>query len=115
MTANYSDSPMYLLLLEGKVDEFNQRRAQGEPCELAGCDFRNFDLRGLNADGLDLRNGYFRQADLRGVDFSNACLDGASISHARISGTYFPAQLPAQEVLMSWEHGTRMRYVIEQK
>lgn len=110
MTAIFSDSPLYQLLLEGRVEEFNQRRAQGEACDLRACDFRSFDLRGLNPDGLDLSDGYFRQADLRGIDFTRAKLEGASISHARISGTYFPPALSPEEIVMSLEHGTRMRY-----
>lgn len=106
----HNNDPMYLLLREGKVEEFNLRRAQGEACQLTGSDFRNLDLRGLNADGLDLSDGYFRQADLRGIDFSRARLEGASINHASISGVYFPRELSASEILMSWEHGARMRY-----
>ena len=64
------------------------------------------------ADGLDLSDGYFRQADLRGVDLSKTKLLGASIHGAKISGVYFPIDLAAEEILMSLEHGTRMRYGI---
>ena len=101
---------LYQLLREGKIDDFNSRHAAGEPCDLAGADFRGLDLRGLIADGLDLSGCYFRQSDLRGVDLSKTNLLGASIHGAKISGVYFPADLPADEILMSLEHGTRMRY-----
>lgn len=104
------DDPLYQLLRSGKTDEFNARREAGESCDLSGTDFRGLDLRGLNADGLDLSNSYFRQTDLRGVDLSNARLVGASIHGAKISGAYFPLDLAADEILMSLEHGTRMRY-----
>jgi uncharacterized protein YjbI with pentapeptide repeats len=104
------DDPMYRLLREGEVDEFNARHAAGEACDLRGCDFRTLDLRKLHARGLDLRDCYFRQADLRGVDFSEANLEGASINAAKISGAYFPHELSADELTLSLTHGTRMRY-----
>ncbi|HHJ14901.1 MAG TPA: pentapeptide repeat-containing protein [Gammaproteobacteria bacterium] len=101
---------MYRLLREGAIEEFNQRRASGEACDLRGCDFRTLDLRKLDADGLDLRDCYFRQADLRGLDLSGARLEGASINAAKISGVYFPPELSAEEIMLSLTHGTRMRY-----
>ncbi len=104
------DDPMYRLLREGAVEEFNSRRASGENCDLSGCDFRTLDLRGLDARGLDLRDSYFRQTDLRGVDLYESNLEGASINAAKISGTYFPPELSAEELNLSLTHGTRMRY-----
>ncbi len=106
-----SDDPLYRLLREGKIDEFNQRVAAGEQVDLTNCDFRHLNLQGLQAKGLDFSNSYFRQADLRGIDFTECVsLEGASIHAAKISGVYFPKQLRADEVLLSLEHGTRMRY-----
>ncbi len=104
------DDTLYRLLREGKVTEFNERRENGETCELSGADFRSVDLCGLNADGLDLSNCYFRMSNLRGIDFSQANLEGASIHGAQISGAYFPETLDATEILLSLEHGTRLRY-----
>jgi uncharacterized protein YjbI with pentapeptide repeats len=104
------DDPMYRLLREGEIDEFNARRAAGETCDLRGCDFRTTDLRKLHAKDLDLRDCYFRQADLRGLDLSEANLEGASINAAKISGTFFPRQLSAEELMLSLTHGTRLRY-----
>jgi uncharacterized protein YjbI with pentapeptide repeats len=106
-----SDDPLYRLLREGKVSEFNQRIAAGETANLTSCDFRHINLTGLITDELDFSNSYFRQADLRGVDFSNCnSLEGASIHGAKISGAYFPREIRAEEILLSLEHGTRMRY-----
>jgi len=105
-----SDDPMYRLLREGAVDDFNARRATGETCDLTGCDFRTLDLRELDARGLDLGNCYFRQADLRGLDLSETNLEGSSINAAKISGVYFPRELSAEEITLSLVHGTRMRY-----
>ena len=104
------NDPMYLLLREGCITEFNAKKAAGDKASLCGCDLRGLDLRGLDADGLDLSDSYFRQSDLRGVDFRKAKLEGASINAAKVSGTYFPAELTANEIELSLLHGTRMRY-----
>jgi uncharacterized protein YjbI with pentapeptide repeats len=106
-----SNNFLYRLLRDGKVAEFNQRVAAGEKTELVGCDFRHINLKSMNTEGLDFSNSYFRQADLRGVDFTNcSSLEGASIHGAKISGALFPAELRADELLLSLLHGTRMRY-----
>lgn len=105
-----SNDPMYRLLREGCIKEFNAKKASGDKCDLRGCDLRGLDFRGLNADGLDFRDCYFRQSDLRGVDFSKANMDGASINACQISGCLFPTELSASEIELSLLHGTRMRY-----
>lgn len=102
--------PMFHLLKEGRVEEFNRRRAAGEPCDLRHADLRGTDLRGLDARDLDLSGCYLRHADLRGLDLTRANLEGASINSAKISGTYFPAGLSAEEITLSLVHGTRLRY-----
>lgn len=105
-----NDDPMYRLLRDGKIVEFNQQKARGITSDLTCCDFRGVDLRGLDAAGLDLSGCYFRQSDLRGIDFSQTEMEGASINSAKISGTYFPKELPATEIELSLLHGIRMRY-----
>ena len=102
--------PLYMLLRDGKVKDFNHAREDGMQCDLRGADFRGVSLRGINAKGLDLSNCYFRQADLRGIDLSEANLRGASIHAAKISGVLFPATLSAEEITLSLVHGTRLRY-----
>lgn len=105
-----STDPLYRLLREGKVDEFNQRIAAGEKADLVGCDFRHVNLQQLITDGLDFSDSYFRQTDLRGIDFSKCLsLEGVSIHGAKISGVRFPADIKADEILLSLEFGTRMR------
>ena len=64
----------------------------------------------MDADGLDLRDCYFRQSDLRGIDFSKAQMEGASINACKISGVLFPSELAPSEIELSLLHGTRMRY-----
>ncbi len=102
--------PLYRLLREARVKDFNERRQHGDTPDLVDCDFRGLDLRGLLAEGIDFSGCYFRQTDLRGVDFSRARLEGASINGAKISGTLFPQELSAEEITLSLLHGTRMRY-----
>ena len=104
-----SDDPMYRLLRDGAIKEFNERKAGGEAANLCCCDFSGMVLQGMDADGLDLRDGFFHDTDLRGVDLRNAQLEGASIHGARIAGVYFPAELSPEEIELSLEHGTRLR------
>ncbi len=101
--------PLYLLLREGKVEEFNQRKARGETFDLTYCDFRGLDLRGMDTTHVDFGNSYFRQTDLRGLDLSSCNLAGVSLNGAKISGTLFPDQYSADEIVMSLQHGTRLR------
>jgi uncharacterized protein YjbI with pentapeptide repeats len=102
-------NPMYQLLKEGRIEEFNRRRSGGEACDLRSADLRGTDLRGLDARDLDLTNAYLRHADLRGIDMTHTNLEGASINSAKISGTFFPASLSAEEITLSLVHGTRLR------
>jgi uncharacterized protein YjbI with pentapeptide repeats len=101
--------PMYQLLRDGEIAEFNRRKRAGEACDLTHCDLRSLDLRGIDASGLDFSHCYFRNANLRGVDFSTSRLEGASLNAAKIAGAYFPAELSATEIMLSVEHGARMR------
>ena len=104
------ENVLYQLLRDEKIDVFNQRRANGEKCDLRHCDFRGLDLRGLNAEGIDFTGSYFRQCDLRGINFYKSRLQDCSLNGAKISGVYFPPELIPEEIIMSLEHGTRMRY-----
>jgi hypothetical protein len=47
---SYKD-PLYQLLRDGKIKDFNQRKSQGKSRQLTSCDFRHLDLRGLDAAG----------------------------------------------------------------
>ncbi len=66
----------------------------------------------LDTTGIDFTDAYFRSADLRGLDLRNTPMEGASIAHAQISGVFFPPELSADEILMSVNFGTRLRYRI---
>ena len=104
------DHPLYQLLHLEKIEEFNERRAAGEAFDLRGINLRSMDLRGLNTHGLSFTDSYLRGADLRGLDLSHCHMEGASIFEAKISGTLFPRELSADEILLSVTMGTRMRY-----
>lgn len=109
MALRFPEDPLYQLLRDEKVKEFNQQRAGQTEIDFHDCDFRGLDLRGLDAAGIDLSGCYFRAADLRGVDFSQANLSGASIAAAQISGCLFPSNISADELALSVDKGTRMR------
>lgn len=102
--------PVYQLLRERKVKEFNALKAKGEKCDLTNCDFCGLNLRGLDAGDLDFTGSYFKHSDLRGIDFSNARMNYCSIKEAKISGALFPKELTAEEINLSLIHGTIMRY-----
>jgi uncharacterized protein YjbI with pentapeptide repeats len=105
-----SADPMYMLLREGRAEEFNRRKAAGETFDFRGCNFRGMDFREVEVHGIDFSNAYFRQADLRGVDLSSCMLDGASLHAAHVSGVLFPSELDGTEIEISVRLGTRMRY-----
>ena len=86
----------------------NKQKLQGGKCDLTSCDFRHRSAR--TRYGGDFGNAYFRASDLRGIVYFKARLEGASLNGARISGAFFSAELNADEITLSAEHGTRMRY-----
>jgi uncharacterized protein YjbI with pentapeptide repeats len=102
--------PLYQLLRTEDIKGFNEQRANLDTVELKSGDYRGRDLRNMNADGLDFSNSYFRNSDLSGIDFRNTNLQGASLLDAKLSGTYFPEELSAEEIRLSLDTGTRLRY-----
>jgi len=102
--------PLYQLLRTENIKDFNEQRDHLDTTELKNGDYRGRDLRNMNAGGLDFSSSYFRNTDLSGIDFRNTNLQGASLLDAKLSGTYFPTALSAQEIRLSLEIGTRLRY-----
>ena len=109
MALRFPENPLYELLRDEKVEEFNSQRESAQQIDFHDCDFRGLDLRGLNAIGINFSGCYFRAADLRGIDFSRSILDGASLAAAQISGCYFPKDIDAAEISVSVDKGIRMR------
>ncbi len=110
MWPDISDDPLYQLLRSEDVFGFNDQKEKSDTSKLQGKNYRGLDLRELDAEGLDFRNAYFRSTDLRGIDFRKTNLEGASLTGAKISGCYFPSTLSAEEIRLSVEMGTRLRY-----
>ncbi|WP_110968891.1 pentapeptide repeat-containing protein [Pseudomonas huaxiensis] len=104
------DSTLYALIHNENIADFNREKPKGVSIDFRDGDFRGLDLRGLDTSGIDFTNAYFRAADLRGLNLKDTPMEGASIAHAQISGTYFPSELSADEILMSVQYGTRLRY-----
>jgi len=96
------------LLRSARFKEFREDCGEGRP-DLRNANLRLADLRGAPLRNADLEGAYLRQADLRGLDLIDANLDGASLHNAHISGARFPRDIPAAEIRLSVEHGTRMR------
>lgn len=105
-----SPHPLYLALRGEDIEKFNALRGAGEECDFSGLDFRDTDLRGANLQGMNFAGAYLRQCDLRGQDLRRCNLQGASIHSAKVSGVFFPDQLAPEEIVMSLNYGTRMRY-----
>lgn len=102
--------PLYRLLRNEDIKAFNEQRDTLDSSELRSGDYRGRDLRTMNASGLDFSNSYFRNSDLSGIDFRETNLEGASLLDAKVSGTYFPPELSAEEIRLSLDTGTRLRY-----
>lgn len=109
MPLRFPDDPLYVLLRDEKVKDFNQQRESHSTIDFHDCDFRGLDLRGLNAKGVNFSGCYFRAADLRGIDFSESNMDGVSLAAAQVSGCYFPKNIVATEIWVSVDKGIRMR------
>ena len=108
-TLRQPSDPLYLLMREGRAEEFNRQRKSGEKYDLHSCNFRGIDLRQYTLANIDFSDCYFRQADLRGLDLRTCQLQGASLHGAHVSGTYFPDTLEPAEIEMSVRIGTRLR------
>ena len=105
-----SDDPLYQLLRSENIKEFNEQHNTLDNSKLRSGDYRGRDLRNMEAAGLDFADSYFRNTDLRGIDFRQTNLEGASLIDAKVSGTYFPEELSAEEIRLSIDTGTRLRY-----
>ncbi len=103
------EDPIFVLIRDEKISEFNKKKAEGVEIDFTGRSFRGLDLRAVDLEGIDFTNSYFRNADLRGVNFSGCKMDGVSIRDAKISGALFPADISAAEITLSLETGARMR------
>ena len=108
----FLDNPSFRALRLGDLEEFNRHVAGSKQVDLSNADLRGVDFRGVAEIGkLNVRGAYLRNADLRGLDLRGWDMEGCSLYHAQVSGTFFPVNLSPEEIVMSLEHGTRMRAI----
>src|SRR4051812_20586167 len=108
-TPRFIDDPAYRDLREYDFKHFQEHIEGRSQIDFSNADLRAVDLTRVDPTKLVLRDAYLRDADLRGLDLRNLDLEGCSLHNAKISGTYFPANLSPQEIANSVELGTRMR------
>ena len=104
-----SSDDAYLCLVNGDIDGFNAAVENRDLIDFSGTNLRGVDLRRADLSKVTIRGAHMKRADLRGLDLSSHDLHGCSINAAQISGVLFPANVPAEEVRMSVELGTRIR------
>ncbi|MDR1242337.1 MAG: pentapeptide repeat-containing protein [Deltaproteobacteria bacterium] len=97
-------------LYEENREKFNALVAAGKIPDFRNQNLSDLDLRGFELKNLDMSGAYLRGANLSGQDLSQTNLTGASIRNANVSGCLFPKDLPAEEICMSLQHGTRIRH-----
>ena len=109
-TPRFLEDEAYRSLRSGDVEAYHREIAGRETVDFCNVDFRGVDLRGAELQKVDLRGAYMRDADLRGLDLRSLDLEGCTLLHAKIGGAYFSSDLSPEEIRLSVEHGTRLRY-----
>ena len=78
-----TNEELVTLLKEGKIEEFNRVRPEGEidlqGAHLQGARLRGADLRGADLRGANLRGANLQRADLRWTKLQGADLRGANL------------------------------------
>jgi len=109
-----ADERALTLIQEDKHLQFNayvEQLPDGR-VDLSDAHLRSYDLRKFNLSKANLSNAYMRAVDLRGQDLSQCLMNGASLAEAKVSGVAFPVNLSPQEIMMSLQHGTRLRHEV---
>ena len=108
----FLDDPAFKALRLADFEAYNRQVNGQKRVDFSNTDLRGVDFRGIADVGkLSVQGAYMRDADLRGLDIRSWDMEGCSLYHAKISGAYFPATMSAQEIIMSVQHGTRLRAV----
>src|SRR5688500_3231478 len=108
-TPRFVNHPAYRCLRVGDVAGFHRYVSDSESVDFCGADLRGVDLRKTDLTKVILRDAYLKDADLRGQDLRQVDLEGCSLRNAKVGGVFFPANIRADEILMSLQHGTRIR------
>jgi uncharacterized protein YjbI with pentapeptide repeats len=96
-------------LRAGDLTTYHQQIEERDVVDFGDADLRAVDLRKADISKVILRGAYLRDADLRGVDLRGKDLEGCTLLRARVSGTFFPTELSAQELRNSVDLGTRIQ------
>lgn len=107
--ARFPDDPAFKALRVGDIEGYHRAIQGRQTIDFRGADLRGCDMRNVDLSRVLLRDAYLREADLRGCDLRKHDLEGCSIYNAKISGAFFPDNIPAEEIRLSLECGTRMR------
>ncbi len=105
----FPEDPAFKALRVGDVEAYHRAIQGRQVVDFRGADLRGCDLRNVDLTRVLLQDAYLREADLRGCDLRKHNLEGCSIYNAKISGTFFPNNIPAEEIRLSLEYGIRMR------
>ena len=106
----FLDDPAFRCLREGDLAGLERHAAGRSPIDFSDSDLRGVDLRGVDLSKVLIRGAYLRDADLRGLDLRHVDMEGCSLYHAKISGTYFPPNVRAEELALSVDYGQRHRF-----
>ncbi|MDQ7087553.1 MAG: hypothetical protein Q9Q13_06700 [Acidobacteriota bacterium] len=108
--------PHCALLREERIDEFNVMAKSQVPDLGQGQPAQRGSAPGPPQTGRPPRRSPSGGAGpCARVDLSEARLDGASLHHAQVGGVLFPPNLPAEEIRLSVQLGTRLRCVNDEK
>jgi uncharacterized protein YjbI with pentapeptide repeats len=105
----FLQDPAFRCLRAGDLEGFHRAIVGRDVIDFSGADLRGTDFRKADLRRVVLRDAYLRDADLRGCDLRHLDLEGISLQNAKLSGTYFPANLSAAEIQLSFQLGTRIR------
>jgi len=105
----FLDDEAFRSLRVGDMTAYHRIIEERDVVDFSSSDLRAVDLRNADISKVVLRGAYLRDADLRGLDLRDIDLEGCTMFNAKISGTFFPPELSAQELRNSIDYGTRIR------
>lgn len=76
---------------------------------LAGADLQGASLRFANLQDADLEGANLSKANLYSAYLGGARMAGAALRHADVAAAVFPEDIPAAELRLALELGTRLR------
>jgi len=105
----FVDHEAFRCLRMNDLEGFHRAVAGSKVVDFSDADLRGCDFRRAELANVVLRGAYLRDADLRGCDLRHLDLAGCSLHGAKIGGAWFPDDIPAAEIALSVQSGTRIR------